>query len=213
MIRKFLLAVLLLFWVVLPGFSQEMKEESRLPKGQFTFAPGAAIGYRSFEKGTFLGDTYAVGLSYRLTVEVEFHGYPGVGIYFDKQAARILDNRFLGGFFKEVRMPETGVYLYHQVPVVKNLDLRGELGYGELQVIHGLSPSRFILDYSNFHGGLAFHYNLAKEVNGIFDLNLIVGGNYGFLLGNDIVINAADRNYVQRATAIQGIFGIRILYL
>jgi hypothetical protein len=50
-------------------------------------------------------------------------------------------------------------------------------------------------------------------VNGIFDVNLIVGGNYGFLLGNDIVINAADRNYVQRTTAIQGIFVIRILYL
>lgn len=213
MIRRFLLAVLLLFWVVLPGFSQKIKEEPRLPKGQFTFAPGAAMGYRSFEKGTFLGDTYAVGLSYRLNIEVEFHGYPGVGIYFDKQAASILDNRFLGGFFTEVRMPETGVYLYHQVPVVKNLDLRGELGYGELQVIHGLSPSRFILDYSNFHGGLAFNYNLAKEVNGVFDLNLIFGGNYSFLQGNDIVINAADRNYVQRATAIQGIFGIRILYL
>lgn len=213
MIRKLLLAILLLFWVVLPGFSQKIKEEPRLPKGQFTFAPGAALGYRSFEKGTFLGDTYAVGLSYRLNIEVEFHGYPGIGIYFDKQAASMLDNRFLGGFFTEVRMPETGVYLYHQVPLVKNLDLRGELGYGELQVIHGLSPSRFILDYSNFHGGLAFHYNLAKEVNGVFDLNLIFGGNYSFLLGNDIVINAADRNYVQRATAIQGIFGIRILYL
>lgn len=211
--RRFLLAVLFLFWVGLPGFSQKIKEEPRLPKGQFTFAPGAAMGYRSFEKGTFLGDTYAMGLSYRLNIDVEFHGYPGIGIYFDKQAASMLDNRFLGGFFTEVRMPETGVYLYHQVPVVKNLDLRGELGYGELQVIHGLSPSRFILDYSNFHGGLAFHYNLAKEVNGVFDLNLIFGGNYSFLLGNDIVINAADRNYVQRATAIQGIFGIRILYL
>ncbi|MCM0060210.1 MAG: hypothetical protein NBV57_05070 [Algoriphagus sp.] len=213
MTRRFLLAALLLFWAVLPGFSQEMKEEERLPKGQFTFAPGAALGYRSFEKGTFLGDTYAVGLSYRLHIDVEFHGYPGVGIYFDKQAASMLDNRFLGGFFTEVRMPETGVYLYHQVPVAKNLDVRGELGYGELQVIHGLSPSRFILDYSNFHGGLAFNYNLAKEVNGVFDLNLIFGGNYSFLLGNDIVINAADRSYVQRATAIQGIFGIRILYL
>lgn len=211
--RRFLLAVLFLFWVGLPGFSQKIKEEPRLPKGQFTFAPGAALGYRSFEKGTFLGDTYAMGLSYRLNIDVEFHGYPGIGIYFDKQAASMLDNRFLGGFFTEVRMPETGVYLYHQVPVVKDLDLRGELGYGELQVIHGLSPSRFILDYSNFHGGLAFHYNLAKEVNGVFDLNLIFGGNYSFLLGNDIVINAADRNYVQRATAIQGIFGIRILYL
>lgn len=213
MIRRFILAGLLLFWVALPVFSQKIKEEPRLPKGQFTFAPGAALGYRAFEKGSFLGDTYAMGLSYRLHVDFEFHGYPRIGIYFDKQAASIRDNRFLGGFFTEVRMPETGIYLYHQVPVVKNLDLRGELGYGELQLIHGLSPSRFILDYSNFHGGLAFTYSLAKEVSGIFDLNLIVGGNYSFLLGNDIVINAADRNYVQRATAIQGIFGIRILYL
>jgi hypothetical protein len=213
MIQRFLLAVLLLFWVVLPGFSQKIKEEPRLPKGQFTFAPGAAMGYRSFEKGTFLGDTYAVGLSYRLNIDVEFHGYPGIGIYFDKQAASMLDNRFLGGFFTEVRMPETGVYLYHQVPLVKNLDLRGELGYGELQVIHGLSPSRFILDYSNFHGGLAFNYNLAKEVKGVFDLKLFFGGNYSLLNGNKIVINPSDRSYMQRASAVQGIFGIHLLYL
>jgi hypothetical protein len=146
-------------------------------------------------------------------MDFEFSGYPGIGLYFGTQGSSIKPNRFLGGFFKEVRMPETGIYLFHQVPVFENLTLRGELGYGQLQVIHGLSPSRFILDYSNFHGGLAFNYNLAKEINGVFDLNLIVGGNYGFLLGNDIVINAADRNYVQRATAIQGIFGIRILYL
>lgn len=213
MIRISLTVILLLLCFVSNGFSQEIKEEGRLPKGQFTFAPGAALGYRAFEKGSFLGDTYSVGLSYRLNIDFGFHGYPGIGIYFEKQAASMLDNRFLGGFFSEVRMPETGVYLYHQVTVVKNLALRGELGYGQLQLIHGLSPSRFILDYSNFHGGLAFNYSLAKEVNGVFDLNLIFGGNYSFLLGNDIVINAADRNYVQRATAIQGIFGIRILYL
>lgn len=44
MIRKSFFAALLLFWAVLPGFSQEVKEEERLPKGQFTFAPGAALG-------------------------------------------------------------------------------------------------------------------------------------------------------------------------
>ena len=213
MIRKSLFTFLL-FWAVLPGFSQEVKEEEeRLSKGQFTFAPGAALGYRAFEKGTFLGDTYAVGLSYRLNLDVEFHGYPGIGIYFEKQAASIQNNRFLGGFFTEVRMPETGIYLYHQVPLVKNLDLRGELGYGELQVIHGLSPSRFILDYSNFHGGLAFNYNLAKEVKGVFDLKLFFGGNYSLLNGNKIVINPSDRSYMQRASAVQGIFGIHLLYL
>ena len=213
MIRRSLVVVLLLLWCTFPAFSQEMKKEGRIPKGQFTFAPGAELLYRSYEKGSFLGDTYTMGLGYRLKMDFEFSGYPGIGLYFGTQGASIQPNRFLGGFFKEVRMPETGIYLFHQVPVFENLSLRGELGYGQLQVIHGLSPSRFILDYSNFHGGLAFNYNLAKEVNGVFDLNLIVGGNYGFLLGNDIVINAADRNYVQRATAIQGIFGIRILYL
>ena len=213
MIRRSLLAILLLFCAVLPGFSQEMKEESRLPKGQFTFAPGAELLYRSYEKGSFLGETYGMGLGFRLKMDFEFSGYPGIGVYFGTQKASIQANPFLGGFFKEVRMPETGVYIYQQFSISEKLALRGELGYGQLQVIHGLSPSRFILDYSHFHGGLAFHYNLAKEVNGIFDFNLIVGGNYSFLLGNDIVINAADRNYVQRATAIQGIFGIRILYL
>lgn len=213
MIRRSLLAILLLFWLVLPGFSQEMKEESRLPKGRFTFAPGAELLYRSYEKGSFLGETYGMGLGFRLKMDFEFSGYPGIGVYFGTQKASIQANPFLGGFFKEVRMPETGVYIYQQFSISEKLALRGELGYGQLQVIHGLSPSRFILDYSNFHGGLAFNYNLAKEVNGIFDVNLIFGGNYSFLLGNDIVINAADRNYVQRATAIQGIFGIRILYL
>ena len=213
MIRKSFF-VFLLFWAVLPGFSQEVKEgEDRLPKGQFTFSPGAALGYRAFEKGTYLGDTYALGLSYRLTLDFGFHGYPGIGIYFDKQEASIQTNRFLGGFFTEVRMPESGVYLYHQVPLVKNLDLRGELGYGQLQVIHGLSPSRFILDYGNFSGRLAFEYTVAKEVKGVFDLKLVFGGNYSLLNGNKIVINPGDRTYMQRANAVQGIFGIRLLYL
>jgi hypothetical protein len=110
-------------------------------------------------------------------------------------------------------MPETGIYLFHQVPVFKDLTLRGELGYGQLQVIHGLSPSRFILDYAHFSGGLVANYTVAKEVLGIFDLNLIIGGNYGFLNGNKIVINALDRTYLQRATAVQGVFGIKVRYL
>lgn len=213
MIRRTLVVVLFLLWTSFPTFSQEMKKEERLPKGQFTFSPGVAVVYSTVEKGSFLGDTYGMGLGFRLKMDFEFSGYPGIGVYFGSQKASIQANPFLGGFFKEVRMPETGVYIYQQFSISEKLALRGELGYGQLQVIHGLSPSRFILDYSNFHGGLAFNFNLAKEVNGIFDLNLIVGGNYSFLLGNDIVINAADRNYVQRATAIQGIFGIRILYL
>jgi hypothetical protein len=110
-------------------------------------------------------------------------------------------------------MPETGIYLFHQLSVFENLSLRGELGYGQLQVIHGLSPSRFILDFAHFSGGLVANYTLAKEVLGIFDLNLIVGGNYGFLNGNKIVINDLDRTYVQRSTAVQGVFGIKVRYL
>jgi hypothetical protein len=54
---------------------------------------------------------------------------------------------------------------------------------------------------------------VAKEVLGIFDLNLIFGGNYGFLNGNKIVINDLDRTYVQRSTAVQGVFGIKVRYL
>jgi hypothetical protein len=128
-----------------------------------------------------------MGLGFRLKVDFEFSGYPGIGVYFGTQGSSIQPNRFLGGFFKEVRMPETGIYLFHQVPVFKDLTLRGELGYGQLQVIHGLSPSRFILDFAHFSGGLVANYTLAMEVLGIFDLNLIVGGNYGFLNGNKIV--------------------------
>ncbi len=213
MIRRCLLAILLLFCAVLPGFSQEMKEEPRLPKERFTFAPGAELLYRSYEKGSFLGDTYGMGLGFRLKMDFEFSGYPGIGVYFGSQKASIQANPFLGGFFKEVRMPETGIYIYHQVPISEKLALRGELGYGQLKVIHGLSPSRFILDYANFSGGLVANYTLAKEVLGIFDLNLIFGGNYGFLNGNKIVINDLDRAYVQRAAAVQGVFGIKVRYL
>jgi hypothetical protein len=50
-------------------------------------------------------------------------------------------------------------------------------------------------------------------VLGIFDLNLVFGGSYGLLHGNKIVINALDRTYVQRATAVQGVFGIQVRYL
>jgi hypothetical protein len=213
MIRRSLFAVLLLLWVYFPAFSQDMKKEERLPKGQFTFSPGAGLVYRTFEKGTFLGDTYGMGLGFRLKMDFEFRGYPGIGVYFGTQKASIQSNPFLGGFFKEVRMPETGMYLYHQVPISEKLALRGELGYGKLQVIHGLSPSRFILNYANFSGGIVANYTLAKEVRGVFDLKLIFGGNYSFLNGNKIVINSLDRTYVQRATAVQGIFGIQIGYL
>lgn len=213
MIRRSLLVVLILLWVTFPAFSQEMKKEVGIPKGQFTFAPGAELLYRSYEKGSFLGDTYGMGPGFRLKVDFEFSGYPGIGVYFGTQKDSIQPNRFLGGFFKEVRMPETGIYLFHQVPVFENFTLRGELGYGQQQVIHGLSPSRFILDYAHFSGGLVANYTLAKEVFGIFDLNLIIGGNYGFLNGNKIVINDLDRTYVQRATAVQGVFGIKVRYL
>jgi hypothetical protein len=213
MIRRILVVVLILLWVSFSAFSQEMKKEGRIPKGQFTFAPGAELLYRSYEKGSFLGDTYAMGIGFRLKVDFEFSGYPGIGVYFATQGSSIQSNRFLGGFFKEVRMPESGIYIFHQVPVFENLSLRGELGYGQLQVIHGLSPSRFILDYAHFSGGLVANYTLAKEVFGIFDLNLVFGGNYGFLNGNKIVINDLDRVYIQRATAVQGVFGIKVRYL
>lgn len=213
MIRRSLVVVLLLLWTSFPAFSQETKKEGGIPKGQFTFAPGAELQFRSYEKGSFLGDTYAMGLGYRLNMDLEFSGYPGIGLYFGAQRSSIRPNRFLGGFFKEVRMPETGIYLFHQVPVFENLSLRGELGYGQLQVIHGLSPSRFILDYAHFSGGLVANYTVAKEVLGIFDLNLIFGGSYSLLTGKNIVINALDRTYVQRAKAVQGVLGIKVLYL
>jgi hypothetical protein len=213
MIRRSLVVVLILLWTSFSSFSQDMKKEGRIPKGQFTFAPGAELLYRSYEKGSFLGDTYGMGLGFRLKMDFEFSGYPGIGLYFGTQKASIQTNPFLGGFFKEVRMPETGIYLYHQVPISEKLALRGELGYGQQQVIHGLSPSRFILDYAHFSGGLVANYTVAKEVLGIFDLNLVFGGNYGFLNGNKIVINDLDRTYVQRATAVQGIFGVRVRYL
>lgn len=211
--RRSLVVVLLLLWFTFPAFSQEMKKEGGIPKGQFTFAPGVELVYRAFEKGSFLGYTYGMGLGYRLKMDFEFSGYPGIGVYFGTQRASIQANSFLGGFFKEVRMPETGVYFYHQFLISEKLALRGELGYGQLQVIHGLSPSRFILDYANFSGGLVANYTVAKEVLGIFDLNLVFGGNYGFLNGNKIVINDLDRTYVQRATATQGVFGIKVKYL
>ena len=213
MIRRSLVVVLILLWTSFSSFSQDMKKEGRIPKGQFTFAPGAELLYRSYEKGSFLGDTYGMGLGFRLKMDFEFSGYPGIGLYFGTQKASIQTNPFLGGFFKEVRMPETGIYIYHQVPISEKLALRGELGYGQQQVIHGLSPSRFILDYAHFSGGLVANYTVAKEVLGIFDLNLVFGGNYGFLNGNKIVINDLDRTYVQRATAVQGIFGVRVRYL
>ena len=213
MIRRTLVVVLFLLWTSFPTFSQEMKKEERLPKGQFTFSPGVAVVYRTVEKGSFLGDTYGMGLGFRLKMDFEFSGYPGIGVYFGSQKASIQANPFLGGFFKEVRMPETGIYIYHQVPISEMLALRGELGYGQLKVIHGLTPSRFILDYANFSGGLVANYTLAKEVLGVFDLNLIFGGNYGFFNGNKIVINDLDRTYVQRATAVQGVFGIKVRYL
>jgi len=92
MIRRSLVVVLFLLWFSFPAFSQEMKKEGRVPKGQFTFAPGAELLYRSYEKGSFLGDTYTMGLGYRLKMDFEFSGYPGIGLYFGTQGSSIQSN-------------------------------------------------------------------------------------------------------------------------
>lgn len=202
--------VFLVFSTLGTCFSQEIKPTNSLEKGKFFADFGIEMRGRNFESGTFLGDAYQLSLGYRFSVDFGISGYPGLGFYGGGQGANVLENQFLGGFFEESRVRDSGIFVFHLIPVGNRFVIRPELGFGSFRMVHGISPSRFILNYSHFFGKLGVQYPIV-DISENFRLNLTLGTSYGRYNGNEIVINDQDRNYIQRSSDFQIYSGILIL--
>lgn len=195
-----------------PAVTQELTPKKNKFWDKFSVEPSVEAQYRKFERNTFLGDTYALGLGYRMNLNLMVRGYPGIGFYSNGLNASIEDTIFLGGFFKKASTSEFGSYVFYKFNLNKKIALSPELGVGQLRVIHGERPARFFLNYRHVFSGLGITYSLVREKYGIFDMNLIVKVGYGTLNGKDIVINPSDQNYVKRSTDFQSGLGIQFAF-
>jgi hypothetical protein len=192
--------------------SQDLTPKKNKFWEKFSVEPSIEAQYRKFERNTFLGDTYALSLGYRMNLNLLVRGYPGIGFYSNGQSASIQDTIFLGGFFKNGSTSEFGSYIFYQFNLNKKIALSPELGVGQLRVIHGERPARFSLNYRHIFSGLGITYALVKEKFGVYDMNLIVKVGYGALNGKSIVINPSDQNYVRQSTDFQGGLGIQFAF-
>lgn len=201
--------IILFVWTSAVCFSQNSKVSNALDKGKFYTDFGMEIRGRNFEQDTFLGDAYQTSLGFRMTLNLGIVGYPGLGWYGGGQGATVLENQFLGGFFDQARLRDGGIFVYHSFPVGTRFVIRPELGFGGFRVIHGVSPSRFILNYTHFFARLGAEYPLL-EISKDLRLSLSVGASYGIYTGKNIIINKEDRSYIQRSSDFQISSGILI---
>ncbi len=203
----------LLFCTVLQvAFSQELDSTKKPEKGKFIVESSVELIYRDFGKQTFLGDVYQLDLGYHLRMNARVSGYPGIGLFTIRQGAAVMENGFLGGFFEDARLKESGVFIFHTFQLHRRLTVSPEVGFGLFRMIHGVSPSRFILNYNRFFGGLGLAYVLIKDKYGVYDVKLTLRGGHGGLNGHKIIINQSDRSYVRRSTDLQGGLGIQISF-
>ena len=203
----------LLFCTVLQAaFSQELDSTKNPEKGKFIVESSVELIYRNFGKETFLGDVYHSDLGYHLRMNARVGGYPGIGLFTIRQGASVMENGFLGGFFEDARLKESGVFIFHTFQLHRRLAMSPEVGFGLFRVIHGVSPSRFILNYNRFFAGLGLAYVLIKDKDGVYDVNLTLRGGHGGLNGSEIVINESDKSYVSRSIDLQGSLGIQISF-
>lgn len=200
--KLYILVPILIFLSLGVCHSQEVKKWEKFEKDVFFSDFSIEFLGRNLNEGTFLGDAYKNSLGYRINFDLGVSGYPGIGFYASGNNANILQNQFLGGFFKEARLREGGVFIFYDIPFGDRLVIRPELGFGNFRVIHGFSPNRFILNYSHFFGKVNLQYPLAK-ISENFILSAILGAEYGFYNGKIIVINDQDRNYIQQASGYQ----------
>lgn len=200
--KLFLLVPILIFLSLGVCHSQEGKQWEKFGKDIFFSDFSFELLNRNFEKGSFLGDSYQVSLGYRINFAFGVSGYPGLGFYASGNRADVLENQFLGGFFNEARLREGGLFVFYDLALGKRWVMRPELGFGNFRVIHGFSPSRFILNYSHFFGKVNFHYRLV-EISENFILSATLGAEYGYYNGRAIVINDQDRNYIRRSAGYQ----------
>lgn len=201
--KKLLLLVpVFIFLSIGACHSQEEKKWQKFEKDIFFSDLSVEFLGRNFNQGTFLGDAYQVNLGYRVKLDLGVSGYPGIGYYFSGMGAKVLENQFLGGFFTEARLREGGVFAFYDIPVGNRWVIRPELGFGIFRVVHGFSPSRYILNYSHFFGKVNTQYPLV-EISKNFILSATLGLEYGFYNGSGIIINEQDRNYIRRSSGYQ----------
>jgi hypothetical protein len=195
-----------------PALTQELSPKQNKFWDRFSVEPSIEVQYRKFERNTFLGDTYALALGYRMNLNLIVRGYPGIGFYSDGQNASIEDTFFMGGFFKKASTSGFGSYIFYKFNLNKKIALSPEFGVGQLRLIQGERPAKFFLNYRHVVSGLGITYSIVKEKFGIYDMNLIVKVGYGTLNGKNIVINPSDQNYVRRSTDFHGGLGIQFAF-
>jgi hypothetical protein len=206
-IKSAALFLLVSFWSLGVCCSQDHRPNYTLEKGKFFADFGLDLLGRNFKSETFLGDTYQVELGYRISFDIGLAGYPGLGWSVGSQGAKVLNNQFLGGFFNKAQLGDAGIYVFHAIPFGNRFVFRPELGVGNFRVVHGVSPARFILNYTHFFGKLGFEYPIAK-VSENFTLNLALGAAYSLYSGRGIVINPEDRTYIQQSRGLHVTGGI-----
>ncbi|MGY6521215.1 MAG: hypothetical protein ACXIUD_05770 [Mongoliitalea sp.] len=187
--------------------AQDLKEHKKGSPLLFGF--GVEGTYRNFLSGSYLADAYQINPGYQFNMTFRFEGYPGVGLYAGAQGARILDNQFLGGFFERTRFRDSGIFIFYDIPIVEKFQIRTDIGYGSLVVVHGESPRRFLLNYQHFYGNIGFKYQLFKEPE-VHRVYLTGAIGSGFFRGNQLVINPFDRPYLERSTDFRGSIGILV---
>ena len=202
----------LFFTVLQAAYSQELDSTRSPGKGRLMVEPSVELIYRNFGKETFLRDVYQSGLGYHLRLNARIGGFPGIGLYTIRQGASVVENTFLGGFFEDARFKESGIFIYHTFQLHRRFMVSPEIGFGLFRVIHGESPSRFILNYNCFFGGLGLAYVLIKDKYGVYDVNLTLRGRHVGMNGREIIINQLDRSYVRRSTDLLGSLGIQIRF-
>ncbi|MDG1279334.1 MAG: hypothetical protein P8O16_18800 [Algoriphagus sp.] len=202
--------VFLFCGIIQSTFAQDQIAVKEKKSEGFKVEPSLEFVYRDFQNQTFLGDVYQMDLGYRLKLNFRYSNYPGIGIYVGGQGANVKENRFLAGFFKEARFRDHGILIYHKFPVGKKIAIMPDFGVGWMQVIHGNNPSKYVLNYNSYSGGLGFTYKVFGGEPGLIEGHLILRAGYGGLRGKDIIINPSDRSYVRESSELSGSVGFQI---
>lgn len=204
--------ILVVFYLLIcSGLVEAQHIGEAVKKEKTPFEIGFAVEslYRDFSRGSFLGDSYQMGIGYRLMTRFGFRGYPGLGVYAGRQQVTVAENRFLGDFFDQARTGDSGFFVYYDVPVVDKLFVSTNIGVGHVSMVHGEGMGRFKLDYRHYFGSVGAKYVLVEKQNW-HRMSLTLNLGSGWYLGNQIRINLLDREYMRRATDIQLSVGVLV---
>ena len=201
--------LLLIVCVVLPilGFSQNIKNKNE------GIEWGLSGGlYQPFLQGdNFLANDYSVFPGVQFTLKARYNNLPGIGGIFSGNITRINDSRFLADFFENSRFQETGLFIYHTIPISEKISVEPRIGYGNFVAVNIDNTQKFRLNYDRIFGQVNVSYFLMKSGD-YGECNLIGGFAYGILNGHRININQDDRNYVQKSSVLAFNLGIELVF-